>query len=62
MTDRPALGEVLFEFTRIGNAVRVSAIHVASGLEVTIMGPASAPQSSLRDNALQKLRYMLAKQ
>ena len=53
--------EVLFEFVRHGNAVRVSALHVATNTEVTIMGPANAPQIALQNTALQKLRYVLAK-
>jgi len=54
--------EVLFEFIRHGNAVRVSALHVATNIEVTIMGPANAPQAALQNTALQKLKYVLAKQ
>jgi hypothetical protein len=61
MSDQIPLGEVLFEFVRHGNVVRVSALHVDSYIEVTIMGPATAPQQSLQGVALQKLRYVLAK-
>jgi hypothetical protein len=53
--------EVLFEFVRHGAYMRVSALHVPSNTEVTIMGPANAPQAALRQTALQKLRYVLAK-
>jgi hypothetical protein len=61
MSNQVPLGEVLFEFIRHGNVVRVSALHVDSNIEVTIMGPATAPQRSLQNVALQKLRYVLAK-
>jgi Domain of unknown function (DUF6898) len=53
------LGEVLFEFTAIGHSVKVVAIHAASGVEVSVMGPASAARSGLERLALQKLRVRL---
>jgi hypothetical protein len=55
------VGEVLFEFSRHGNVMRVTAVDVDSNTEVVIAGPANAPQSSLQNTALQKLRYVLAK-
>ena len=54
--------EVYFEMTRVGGAVRVAAIDGATGIEVTIMGPASALQSDLQQLALAKLKVRLAKQ
>jgi uncharacterized protein DUF6898 len=51
--------EVYFEFTPVGNSVRVAAVHAASGVEVTVVGPASAAQSDLERLALQKLRARL---
>jgi ABC-type uncharacterized transport system YnjBCD ATPase subunit len=54
--------DVLFEFTAIGAVVRVAAIHVATGTEVTIMGPASAARSTLERIALQKLKARLARE
>jgi hypothetical protein len=54
------LGEVLFEFTAIGHSVKVVAIHAASGVEVSVMGPAAAAPSDLERLALQKLRTRLA--
>ncbi len=41
--------------------MRVTAVDVDSNTEVVIAGPANAPQSSLQNTALQKLRYVLAK-
>jgi hypothetical protein len=55
------LGEVLFEFSRVGNVMRVTAIDVDTNTEIVIAGPATAPQASLQNTALQKLRYVLAK-
>jgi len=55
------VGEVLFEFSRVGNIVRVTAIDVDSNTEIVIAGPAAAPQAALRNTALQKLRYVIAK-
>ncbi len=52
--------EVLFEFTVVGSAVRVAAIDADSGLEVTVMGPANAARSDMRQLALSKLRMRLA--
>jgi hypothetical protein len=49
-------GDVYFEFTAIGNSVKVSAIDAASGLEVSVTGPASAAQADLQRLALKKLR------
>ena len=59
MTLGPAdddLGEILFEFTAIGRNVKVVA---ASGVEVSVIGPASAARSDLERLALQKLRARL---
>ena len=53
------LGEVLFEFTAIGRNVKVVAIHAASGVEVSVMGPMAAARSDLERLALQKLRARL---
>ncbi len=55
------LEEVLFEFHRVGNAVRVSAIDPVTGTEVTIQGPANAGETTLRRTAVTKLRYVLSK-
>ena len=59
MADTDDLGEVLFEFTAIGHSVKVVAIHAASGVEVSVMGPAAAAPSDLERLALQKLRARL---
>lgn len=48
-------GEIYFEFTAIGRNVKVSAIHAATGTEISIMGPATASRADLQRLALQKL-------
>jgi translation initiation factor 1 (eIF-1/SUI1) len=53
--------EVYFEMTRLGASVRVAAIDAATGVEVTVVGPASAAQSDLQKLALAKLKVRLAK-
>ena len=53
--------EVYFEFTAIGGSVKVTAIDSKTGLEVSIVGPARAPQAELERIALQKLRAQLAR-
>ncbi len=54
--------EVLFEFIRLGNAVKVTAFHVPSLTEISIVGPRNASQAHLKMAALMRLQYVLAKQ
>ncbi|MFQ5533969.1 MAG: hypothetical protein ACE5EM_03995 [Sphingomonadales bacterium] len=51
----------LIEFRRIGNATKVSAVDPETGTEVSIVGPTSAGQETLSRNAINKLKYVLAK-
>lgn len=37
------IGDVIFEMTRTGAYLKCSAVHVATGLEVSAMGPALQP-------------------
>jgi hypothetical protein len=53
-------GEVFFEFTAIGRSVKVSAVHAATGVEVSVVGPSSALRADLQRLALQKLKARLA--
>jgi hypothetical protein len=53
--------EVLIEFQQIGNAVKVTAIDPETYVEVSIMGPTSAGQEILKQNAINKLQYVLSK-
>lgn len=54
--------EVYFEFTAIGGAVKVAAIDATTGIEISVMGPASAAQSDLEQLALAKLKARLARE
>ena len=47
--------EVYFEFRAIGRSVKVSAIHAATGTEVSVVGPSTASKADLQRLALQKL-------
>jgi hypothetical protein len=52
--------DVIFEFRRIGTVVKVSAVDTLTMTEVSIMGPASATEATLRQTALRKLEFVLA--
>ena len=54
--------EVLFEFIRLGNAVKVTAFHVPSLTEISIVGPRGAHQEHLKLLAVRRLEYVLNKQ
>ncbi|WP_293331900.1 serine hydroxymethyltransferase [Parvibaculum sp.] len=54
--------EVIFEYIPIGSSVKVTAVDVSTGLEVSVVGPSIAARSELERVALRKLRYMLDKQ
>ena len=58
MTGGDDLGEVIIERTRNGPYLKVSAIHVATGKEVSAMGPVHEPKSVERV-AVAKLRRAL---
>jgi hypothetical protein len=51
--------EVIFEITRIGDAQRVAAVDVATGVEVIVQAPASAALADVRALALRKLERAL---
>ena len=51
--------EVLFEYTRIGAQTRVSAIDPATGTEVVIVAPATAPRTQMQQIAMAKLKRKL---
>jgi len=62
LDNREILNEVLFEFSAVGNSVKVCAVDTDSLVEATIIGPVSAGERALMHAALQKLRYVLKKQ
>jgi hypothetical protein len=55
------LGEVLFEFRRIGHVVKVTAIHVDTDTEVCIVGSPAAGEYGLKTAAINRLVYVLAR-
>ena len=59
MSDNADLGEVIVEFTRNGPYVKCSAIHVATGREVSAIGPAKEPRAVERV-AIAKLKRALS--
>ena len=63
MADRGGEGgkEILLEFQRIGNAVKVVAMDPETLVEVTIMGPPGAGEEALSRIAMRKLEYVLNK-
>ena len=53
--------DVIFEFYRLGNSVKVSAVDTETMTEVSVVGPATASEATLRNNALRKLEFVLAR-
>ena len=54
--------EVIFEFIPMGSSVKASAIDVATGIEVSVVGPATpSARAELQRIALMKLKQRLAK-
>jgi len=53
--------EVIFEFLRIGAAMKITAVDVETGIEAVIVGDPHAGQESLRRLARQKLDYVIRK-
>ncbi|MBL8839810.1 MAG: hypothetical protein JNL66_26375 [Alphaproteobacteria bacterium] len=53
--------EVIFEFRQIGRSVKVSAIDVATQVEISVIVPAGASEAIMREQALRRLDFVLAK-
>ena len=53
--------EVILEFLPVGQFMKVSAMDTKTLIEVSIQGPASTPESTLKRNALKRLEYVLKK-
>ncbi len=49
------------EFVALGNSVKVTAIDPASGVEASVVCPASASQHAMAQAARRKLEYVLRK-
>lgn len=53
--------EIIIEFHQVGQYVKVSAMDTKSLTEVSIQGPAVAGESTLKNNALRRLEYVMKK-
>ncbi len=53
--------EIIIEFHPIGQLVKVTAMDTATLTEISIQGPKSAGEETLRLNALKRLEYVLKK-
>ena len=53
---------VIIEFVQQGQFVKVSAVDTRTGIEGVIVGDPAAGQDTLKELAIQKLDYVLAKQ
>ena len=53
------MAEVLFEFVRQGNFVKVTAIESETRIEASVIVPVSLSQQQMQIQALQKLKYSL---
>jgi len=51
--------EVLFEMSRVGAYVKVTAVDAQTGTEISIAGAASAPVEALKQQALNRLLFVL---
>lgn len=53
--------EIIIEYYPVGAYVKVSAMDAKSLTEISIQGPASADEETLKRNALKRLQYVLKK-
>jgi hypothetical protein len=54
--------EVIFEFTPVGNLMRISAMDVATMTEISLQAPLNAGEAVMKKNALMRLEYVLRKE
>ncbi len=59
MSREPQAGEIYLEFRPVGQQVKVTAIDAATGIEVSVFGPASTFQEDLKRLAVRKLQRRL---
>jgi hypothetical protein len=58
----PEQREILLEYTRIGNSVRVVAVDAETGTEVTFQAPLHTSSAEMQRTAVSKLKYVMGKQ
>ncbi len=62
MKDSPLSNrEIILEFHPVGNVVKVSAMDVKTMTEISIQGPKTAGEVTLKLNALKRLEYVMKK-
>ena len=59
--NRPSQGRIFLEFQVVGTSQKVSAIDEATGIEVSVTGPVSAPREQISNIAVQKLHRKIEK-
>jgi len=57
----PEEREVIYEFIQVGGSVKVTAVDILTGIEVSIVGDPAAGETALKQVAQRKLDYVLAK-
>ena len=55
------MAEILFEYIRQGNYVKVTAIEPETKIEASVVVPTNLSQEQMNLQALQKLNYILRK-
>ena len=53
--------DVIFEYFQAGNAIKVTAVDVATGVEATVVTPKKLSEPQRKLIALQKLHYVLGR-
>ncbi|MDQ2101250.1 DUF6898 family protein [Azospirillum isscasi] len=53
------VGEVLFEFQRVGSYLKVMAIDPVTATEVSVVGPATGSLELLKRTAISKLQFVM---
>jgi hypothetical protein len=56
-----SLNEVLFEFRRVGNSVRVVAVDPVTNTEIAMVGAPGCGEETLKRLAARKLAYVISK-
>ena len=55
------MSEILFEYVRNGNFVKVTALEPVTKVEASVVVPAGLSEDQMKLQALNKLRYVLSK-
>lgn len=56
------LREVLFEMQQVGSYMRVTAVCTRTNIEITMVGDPKLSERALKDAAMRKLKYVIAKE